>query len=86
VPQIGVTELKMRASEILRDVRWHKTRYVITDRGHPVGLLTPIEEPETSATATAQQNWDELTRLGQQIAAGWPAGMSSADILSEMKR
>ncbi len=86
MPQIGVRELKIRASEIVRNVRRRKTRYVITYRGRPVGLLTPIEEPDTSPASTAQDNWDELTRLGQKIAAGWPPGVSSADILSDMRR
>jgi prevent-host-death family protein len=86
VPQIGVRELKIRTSEIVRNVRRRKTRYVITYRGRPVGMLTPIEEPETSTAATAQDNWEELTRLGQKIAEGWPAGVSSADILSDMRR
>jgi prevent-host-death family protein len=87
MPQIGVRELKVRASEILRNVRRRRTRYVITYRGHPMGMLTPIDEPETSAAAsTAQDNWDELTRLGQKIAEGWPAGVNSVDVLAEMRR
>jgi prevent-host-death family protein len=86
VRQIGVRELKTRASEILRNVRRRKTRYVITYRGQPVGMLTPIEEPKSAATVTAQENWDELIRLGEKIAEHWPAGVTSADILSEMRR
>ena len=86
MPHIGIRELKSRASEILRNVRRRKTRYVITYRGRPVGLLTPIEEPPTMTGAAAKDNWDELTRLGQKIAEGWPAGVSSADILSDMRR
>ena len=54
--QIGVRELKTRASEILRNVRRRKARYVITYRGQPVGMLTPIEEPESAAAVTAQDN------------------------------
>lgn len=86
MPQIGVRELKTHASEILRNVRRRKTRYVITYRGRPVGILTPVQELETSVPSSAKENWDELTRLGQKIAEGWPAGVSSSDILSEMRR
>jgi len=86
MPQIGVRELKVHASEILRNVRRRKSRYVITYRGQPVGMLTPIEELETAAAVTPQDNWDELIRLGQKISEGWTAGVSSADILSDMRR
>ncbi len=86
MPQIGVRELKIRTSEILRNVRRRKTRYVITYRGRPVGLLTPVEETDVSSLANATENWIELTRLGQQIAASWPAGLNSGDVLSEMRR
>jgi prevent-host-death family protein len=86
VPHIGVRELKIHTSEILRNVRRRKTRYVITYRGQPVGILAPVDEPEASTAASAQENWDELTRLGQKIAEGWPAGVSSGDILSDMRR
>jgi prevent-host-death family protein len=86
VPQIGIRELKIRASEILRNVRRRKTRYVITYRGRPVDLLTPVEEPALSTAASTEENWDALNHLGQKIAAGWPAGVSSADILSGMRQ
>ena len=29
---------------------------------------------------------NELQRLGKQIAQGWPSGVSSADVLAEMRR
>ncbi len=86
MPQIGVRELKIHTSEILRNVRRRKTRYIITYRGQPVGVLAPVQEPETAAASSAKDNWDELTRLGQKIAERWPAGANSGDILSEMRR
>ena len=85
MPEIGIRELKKRASEILRNVRQRKIRYVITDRGRPVGLLSPIEEQTTDGLPTGTAAWDELTRLGLEIARGWPRGISSADVLSEMR-
>jgi antitoxin (DNA-binding transcriptional repressor) of toxin-antitoxin stability system len=33
MPDIGVRELKTRASEIIRDLREQRTRYVVTYRG-----------------------------------------------------
>ena len=88
--EIGVRELKVKASEIMRNVRKRRARYIITYSGRPVGLLAPIEGVESSMPASASESatsaWDELTRLGQDIARGWPAGKTGADVLSEMRR
>jgi prevent-host-death family protein len=89
MPEIGVRELKTRASEIVRNVRRRRTRYVITYRGRPVGVLGPLEGNEmtaSSSTAEASAAWDELTRLGQELAHGWPANKTSGEILSDMRR
>ena len=85
--EIGVRELKIKASEIIRSVRKRRARYLITYRGRPVGLLSPLEDREPNrATSSESAAWDELTRLGKEIGRGWPAGVSSADVLSEMRR
>ena len=85
--EIGVRELKVKASEIMRSVRKRRARYIITYRGRPVGLLSPLQDQESShATSGESAAWDELTRLGKEIGRGWPAGVSSADVLSEMRR
>lgn len=88
VREIGVRELKVKASEIVRNMRKRRTRYVITYRGRPVGRLEPIElaEPGGTDAVAAAAAWDELTRLGQEIARGWPPDRSSAEVLSEMRR
>ena len=42
--QVGLRELRDRASKILREVREQKSEYVITHRGRPVALLIPIDQ------------------------------------------
>ena len=85
--EIGVRELKAKASEIVRSVRKRRARYIITYRGRPVALLSPLEELAPSRAAGGESAaWDELTRLGKEIGRAWPAGVSSADVLSEMRR
>ena len=87
--EIGVRELKVKASEIVRNVRKRRTRYLITYRGRPVAMLAPLEDTETAPAPTVAQAtvaWDELMRLGQEMARGWPAGKTSADYLTEMRR
>ena len=90
MPDIGVRELKARASEIIRNVRDGRIRYTITYRGRAVGVLMPLEQPKTGplvddegSTATA---WDELVRLGEEIGRGWQSPLTSVELLSEMRR
>lgn len=87
---IGVRELKTRASEIMRNVRKRRARYVITYRGRPVGMLTPLEQApivgSDSVAESADEVWAELTRLGEQISQGWRSPQTSADLLSTMRR
>jgi prevent-host-death family protein len=68
--EIGVRELKVKASEIMRSVRNRRARYIITYRGRPVGLLSPQQDQEPSRAAAGESSaWDELTR---QATACWP--------------
>ena len=90
MPEIGVRELKTRASEIVRDVRDHRARYVVTYRGRPVGMLVPVEDigliDSARPAGQEQDAWDELTRLGRQIGAGWRSSLTSAELLSQLRR
>ncbi|MGB9777732.1 MAG: type II toxin-antitoxin system Phd/YefM family antitoxin [Anaerolineae bacterium] len=87
--EIGVRELKARASAILRRVRDQGARYVVTYRGRPVGLLLPLEgigEPSLVAGESGAAVWEELTRLGEEIGRGWQSPLTGAELLSEMRR
>jgi prevent-host-death family protein len=41
MPRIGLRELKIHASEVLRDVQENRARYVITKRGDPQAIIIP---------------------------------------------
>jgi prevent-host-death family protein len=88
--KIGVRELKARASQIIRNVRERRARYLITHRGRPVGLLLPLEEPRAVPPAPTVESgttaWEELTRLGEEIGRGWRSSLTSTELLSEMRR
>ena len=90
MPRVGVRELKTKASEIVRQVREQGARYVITYRGHPVGVLLPLDEPsQVDALAGGQPEanaWEELSRLGEEIGRGWQSPLTSAELLSQMRR
>jgi len=87
---VGVRELKARASEIVRSVRDRRARYVITYRGRPVGVLMPLDEVRSATLAPADESgtdaWDELTRLGEEIGRGWRSPLTGAELLSGMRR
>lgn len=88
--EVGVRELKIRASEIIRSVRDRRARYTITYRGRPVGLLIPLEEAQPAHTASTREPstaaWEELSRLGEEIGRGWRSPLTSTELLSEMRR
>ena len=90
MPTVGVRELKARASEILREVREKRVRYVVTHHGKPVSLLLPIDDAlEADGEDRKELDpkiWDELSRLGEEIGRGWQSPLSSAELLSEMRR
>jgi prevent-host-death family protein len=86
---IGIRELKAKASKVVQNVRRRHVRYIITHRGRPVAMLVPIDETLTQPPLTTAQTddvWAELTQLGERLAQNWPTNQNSAEALSEMRR
>ena len=82
---IGVRELKIHASEIVRKVKERRMRYIVTLRGRPVAAIIPVEEAQSGASDQFS-SWDDLVALGQKIGQGWQSNQSSSEILSDMRR
>ena len=87
MPNIGIRTLKTHASEIIRNVRERRARYVITYHGQPVGVLMPLEQaipeaPTDTDPAAATAAWDALTRLGEEIGTVTSARCTSRPPLS----
>jgi len=82
--EIGIRELKSRASEVVRAVKEKRARYVITQRGKPAAIIVPLDAapPEKSA----DEVWERLQQLGEEIGRGWQSEKSAVEILSEMRR
>lgn len=82
---IGIRELKTHASRIVREVCRDHERYVVTDRGRPVGLLTPLDDagsfPNASGTA-----WDDMENLAARIRKSWNSNKTAVEIVSELRR
>jgi prevent-host-death family protein len=86
MPNVGVRELKTHASEIIRSLREKRTRYVVTYRGRPVALLMPLDTPPYLPSDPDEAVWNELTRLGEAIGQEWRSPLTSAELLSNMRR
>lgn len=82
--ELGIRELKSRASEVVRAVKEERARYVITQRGKPAALIIPLDAapPEKSA----DEVWERLLKIREELGKGWQNEKSSVEILSEMRR
>lgn len=90
MPDIGVRELKTHASEILRKVREERVQYVVTHRGRPTALLMPLEDGSPASPAPVQGStapaWETLMQLGEEIGREWRSALTSAELLSDVRR
>ena len=90
MPDVGVRELKAHASEIVRQVREQRARYIITYRGQPVGVLLPLDEASATLPPASEESgaaaWATLMRLGKEIGREWRSPLTSSELLSEMRR
>lgn len=82
--EIGIRELKSRASEVVRAVKEERARYVITQRGKPVAAIIPMDAmlPEKKE----DDGWEKLLAIRARLAKDKSKKKSSLEILSEMRR
>lgn len=83
--EIGIRELKSRASEVVRAVKEERARYIVTQRGVPVAAIIPMDAvpPEKDS---ADDAWERLLKLRDELGKGWQSEKSAVEILSEMRR
>ena len=79
--EIGIRELKIHASEVVRAVKETRARYVITQRGKPAALIIPLD----AAPPQDEDPWERLLALRNELAHGSQSEKSILDILSEMR-
>jgi prevent-host-death family protein len=82
--EIGIRELKSRASEVVRAVKEERARYIITQRGKPVAAIIPTDAvlPEEAE----DDGWEKLLALRERLGKGKSSKKNSVEILSEMRR
>jgi prevent-host-death family protein len=81
--EIGIRELKSRASEVVRAVKEERARYVVTQRGKPVAVIVPMDAvlPEKK-----DDGWENLLAIRAKLGKDKGNKKSSLEILSEMRR
>lgn len=82
--EIGIRELKSKASEVIKHVREEGSSYAITYRGKVVAVIEPASSDGLSARDQAVL--DEMERLGRELAAKWPAGVTAVEAVREQRR
>jgi prevent-host-death family protein len=88
--EVGVKVLKDRLSEYLQRAQGGE-RLVITDRGRPIAMLTPIEEsPEVKQAwelvAKGLASWSGGKPRGAEEPPRLAGGKSAAEIVLEDRR
>jgi prevent-host-death family protein len=82
--EIGVRELKLHASDILRRVREDNESFEVTYRGHVVARLVPAREGRKNFDEAAF--WRDVDELAEEIGAHWPEGVTAAEAVAEQRR
>jgi prevent-host-death family protein len=82
--EIGIRELKSRASEVVRAVKEERARYIVTQRGKPVAVIIPMDAmlPEKKD----DDGWEKLLAIRARLAKDKSKKKSSLEILSEKRR
>jgi prevent-host-death family protein len=88
ISEIGIRELKNKASEIVRDVHEQKAEYIVTLRGEPVAVLRPF--PETADRELRRVQREEalakLDSLAEKISRSWRSPKSAVEFVQEQRR
>ena len=82
---IGVRELRLSASKILRRVREKGEAIDITYRGQVIARIIPAA-PAKPDPQTLGAIWADLDRVAEEIGQRWPAGLSAAEAVSAERR
>ena len=83
--EVGIRELKQRASEVIRQVRDGKDAVIITYRGRAVAKIVPMVDLEESRVETSAV-WSEMDQLASEIATLWPPDTSVVHAVQEQRR
>jgi len=83
---VGIRELKARASDLVRRVAEEHATYTITRRGRAVGVLAPPDFLGPVAGGGHDNAWDQLDMLAERLRLGRGSRKSAVGELAKMRR
>jgi len=86
MPRIGLRDLKIHVSEVVKDVQETGERYTITNRGVPVAMVVPYERGEETRALSRQEMTARLDELAKEIGARWKDPRPVAEVSDELRR
>jgi len=86
MPRIGLRDLKIHASEVLRDVQEHRVRYVVTKRGEPQAIIIPYSVHEESAPVDREAAWNRIADALTDVRRGWDSPLTAEEVIRDMRR
>lgn len=86
MPRIGLRELKIHASEVLRDVQENQVRYVVTKRGEPQAIIIPYSVVDETVPRDREQAWSEFADLLQRVGESWTSDLTFDELVEWMRR
>ena len=85
MPRIGLRELKIHVSGVVKDVQETGERYTITNRGEPVAVIVPYSPAEEKRPMSPEQLTAFLDDLARLIGEAHPEPWSVADMIDELR-
>ena len=83
--EIGIRELKAKASELVRHVAEDHAVYTITRRGRPVGVLAPTDFAAAKGGADGREAWARLLAIADGMSKQPASRKSAREELSTMR-
>ena len=84
--EVGIRQLKERASEVVRRVRESREVVTITYRGRAVARIVPLEDADHGGGPDVSAIWSEMDQLAREIGDHWPADVSAVEAVKEQRR
>lgn len=84
--EIGIRELKAKASELVRQVAEERAVYTITKHGRPVGVLAPADYVPPKRSVTNDEAWDRIEEMWARFAKSPRPRKSALQELFRMRR
>jgi prevent-host-death family protein len=85
MPRIGLRDLKIHASQVLRDVEKNRIRYVVTKRGEPQAIIIPYSAHEESAPADREAAWNRIADALAEVRRSWDSPLTAEEIIRDMR-